>query len=146
MPRFDLPYVKHPDAEARRASAIRLAQVLVATDGIHPSHRRHALTNAVWWYTEADGKLKVRYRSSGVLAGGAVKVHHEHVVPRKNLVDRMLADPDAIPEILASAVACLVTVEEHRRLTALPPSVEGWDRYRAAGVEVRDMLDGTPAW
>lgn len=146
MPRFDLPYVEHRDAEARRASAVRLAQVLVTADGLHPSHRRHALSNAVWWYTEADGKLKVRYRSAAVVAGGATKVQHEHVVPRKLLVDRMLAEPNAIPEILASAVACLVTVEEHRRLTALPPTIEGWDRYRAVGIEVTDMADGTPAW
>lgn len=145
MPRFDFPDVAHPDAEARRASAIRLAQVLVAANGIHPSHRSHALTNAVW-YTEADGKLKMRYRSTGGLAGDAVKVHHEHVVPRKTLVGRMLAEPQSIPEILASAVACLVTVDEHRRLTALPASIEGRDRYRAAGVDVRDMLNGTPAW
>lgn len=146
MPRLDGPYVPHPDADGRRTSATRLAQVLVAADGIHPAHRRHALTNTVWWYTEADGKLKVRYRSAGVLADPAAKVHHEHVVPRKTLVDRMIADPDKIPEILASALACLVTVEEHGRLTALPPHLQGWDRYRAAGVAVVDMADGAAMW
>lgn len=95
---------------------------------------------------KTDRTLKVRYRSGAVVAGGATKVQYEHVVPRKTLVDRMLAEPNAIPEILASAVACLVTVEEHRRLTALPPTIEAWDRYRAAGIEVTDMADGTLAW
>lgn len=146
MPRLDAPYVPHRDADARRAGAVRLAQVLVTADGLHPAHRRHALSNAVWWYTEADGKLKIRFRSIGVLSEPDAKVHHEHVVPRKLLVDRMLADPDGIPEILAACLACLVTVEEHRRLAAVAADLEGWERYRAAGVQVVDMVDGSSAW
>ena len=83
------PYVPHPHADARRASAIRLAQASAMAEGVLDAHRRRALSNAVWWYTEADGKSKVRYRSQGVLtAGPHDKIQHEHVVTRKSLVDR----------------------------------------------------------
>lgn len=56
--------------------------MIATADGLYESHRRRALSNAIWWYTEADGKLAIRYRSREVVNGAAIKVQHEHVVPR----------------------------------------------------------------
>ena len=41
------------------------------------------------------------------------------------------------------AEACLVTAEEHRRLTAVTDA-EGWERYNRAGVVVYDMAENPP--
>ena len=138
---FREPYWEHPQASARRASAIRLAEVIVAADGpILPTHRRRLLSTTVWKMTEADDKHNLRYRSKAALdATSRSDVRHEHVIPRGVLVQRMMDEPHRVAEILSEAVACLVTKEEHLRLG---PGT-GWDRYRLAGIEVVDMLDGS---
>lgn len=139
----DAFFVEHPEGDARRRSAIRLAEAIVAADGVLLAHRRRALSNAVWWYTEADGKHRVRYRSLGAMAeADGARLQHEHVVTRKSLVDRMLQHPDQIASILGEAVACLVTKEEHRLLSAQPSGAEGWRRYELAGVHVIDTATG----
>jgi hypothetical protein len=56
----------------------------------------------------------------------------------------MLANPDRVGAILASATACLVTVSEHDRLTQHDSNAEGWDRYRLAGVDVYDFSGNPP--
>ncbi|HZJ47894.1 MAG TPA: hypothetical protein VFD97_02520, partial [Acidimicrobiia bacterium] len=78
-----------------------------------------------------------------VLSNRVAKIQHEHVVERKKLIDRLLADPINYESILAGAVACLVTVEEHDRLRLVDRDLEGWDRYRATGVVVYDMATGS---
>jgi hypothetical protein len=49
----------------------------------------------------------------------------------------MLAEPKRAKEILARAIGCVVTKEEHRRLG---PG-EGWKRYQAAEIKVYDRLE-----
>lgn len=73
------------------------------------------------------------------------KLNHEHVLPRKWLREQMKADPSRCEEIIASAIGCVVTREEHERLTTasrLNPELQGWERYQAAGVAVYDMATG----
>ena len=56
------------------------------------------------------------------------------------LVDRMLAG-EPVREVLRGAIACTVTVEEHKLLTKLSQArseLESWNRYEAAGIEVVD--------
>lgn len=104
--------------------------------------RRKMLNQLVWYATEKDGKYTTRFRSREALRlqrelGRTVAVRHlahEHVVPRQLVIDQLIADPDAAAEVLVSAVACVVTREEHDRL----PDGQGWERYEAAGIEVVD--------
>lgn len=141
---YTKPFMPHGDSEDRREGAIRLAELLAQADGLYESHRRKALSNTIWWYTEADGKYATRYRSRSVCTGTTEKVQHEHVIPRATLVDLMMANPTRTRAILTTAIGCMVTESEHRRLTLLPAAVEGWARYKAAGIEVVDMTTGLP--
>lgn len=128
------------DGEARKRSATHAAALVAADALIVNAHKRELLSIAIWKYTEAEGgKWRCRYRSSGVLSEVVSPIEHEHVWPRKWLIDRMLNRPERVPEIMASAVACLVTAEEHRRLGAVAPHLVGWERYGAAGIVVYDM-------
>ena len=137
------PFVERPDAQERRVSAISLAEAIRAASNVVPSHRREMLSIAVWKYTEAEGgKWATRYRSAAVVHGPVAPIQHEHVVTRATLVERMLVDGADVDAVLARAVGCLVTVEEHGRLTAVATSVEGWGRYATAEVEVLDMATG----
>ncbi len=45
---------------------------------------------------------------------------------------------------MLSALACVVTNDEHQRLTAVGENLQGWDRYIAAGVDVYDEQAGRP--
>jgi len=143
-PRLKKLYAPHPQAEARRLSATRLAEAILAAPDVDPSHRRQFLSFCLWKHTEADGKWAVRYRSKEAVHGPVADIQHEHVIPRNLLVEKVIANLEHVGEILASVLACLVTKEEHRRLTAVGSFVEGWDRYTAAGVVVLDMVTGEP--
>jgi hypothetical protein len=141
-------YVAHPQREERIASAIALARLVLDSPELIEPQRRRILSQAIWFVTEADGKYLTRYRSRGAReaqASGSVQdLRHDHVITRKALIDAMLAEPRHADEILRGAIACIVTVEEHARLTALGPHSAGWERYRAASIDVFDMLTDTP--
>ena len=134
------PYLPRPDRNERLASAIKAAEALVNLD-LYPQHKRELLSICVWKATEVDGKFNTRFCTQGALeAGPETKLNHEHVIERKKLVDRMLVG-EPVADVLKAAVACIVTVDEHRLLTDLSrthPDLEGWERYEAAGIKVVD--------
>jgi hypothetical protein len=111
---------------------------------IFERHKRDVISGLLWKITEARGKYTTRYRSRGSMEAGA-KVQHEHVFTRKDITDRIIAEPERAREILRDAVACVVTVDEHRRLARLGEAIRGWVRYTEAGIEVIDTDDGTVA-
>lgn len=103
-------------------------------------HKRALISGALWFITEARGKYKTRYRSLASKEVGA-KLQHEHVFTRKDLTDRLMAQPERARETLKSAVACVVTAEEHKRLAVVDrqhPSLRGWERYDEANIEYED--------
>jgi hypothetical protein len=55
----------------------------------------------------------------------------------------LMASPEAIVDILKSAVGCTVTKDEHTRLGGFK-HLDGWDRYRAAQIVVIDTATGMP--
>lgn len=137
------PYVRAADAQRKVDSARQLVIMAISGHGMLHSHRRHLLKLAQWWVTEADGKWRTRFRSQAVVhlamtePEAQVRINHEHVYGRASLADRMLADPTQVEPILELCVGCIVTVDEHRRLSALRDA-EGWERYERAGVFVVD--------
>jgi hypothetical protein len=137
---FVKPYQPRSDREARKSSAVALAKGVVSVAGdVRPARLNKALGEAIWEYTEADGKYGCRYRSAGALAAGdASEFQHEHVVPRQTLIAQMLAQPDRVEDILRTAVGCIVTRAEHAVLNRVDRGLEGWSRYVAAGVRVWD--------
>src|SRR5215212_1243201 len=109
-------------------------------------HKRGVISGMLWELTQIRGKYTTRYRSRAALEPRGAKLQHEHVFTRKDLTDRILANPERAREILGSAVACVVTVNEHRQLAAIDrtvPGVRGCERYERAGIEVLDT-DLTP--
>lgn len=106
-------------------------------------HKRDLIDTMLWKMTEARGKWKTRYRSRAAReAGKCEKLQHEHVYTRKDITDQLLAAPSQARKILRSVIGCVVTKEEHDKLTAASrkyPDLKGWQRYEAAGIEVVDM-------
>lgn len=100
-------------------------------------HRRVVVDRMLWSLTEeAFGKHTVPYRSRAASTlGRGDSVIHEHVFPREWLVDRVL-DGMTSADIVRHAVACLVTKEEDLKLRAVGREHLGWERYKAAKIEV----------
>lgn len=138
------------DSELRKTSAIAIAEsVLSVRDSLAPAHLREILSIAVWKFTECDGKYSTRFRSEGALFAPSSRVHHEHVVPRRLIVDQLLSKPGNARAILSGAIGCVVLREEHHALGEVErenESLSGWDRYRAAGIIVWDLQSQMRVW
>ena len=146
------PYQTTPAMDAVRLSALRaVEQLLQPVPGLSVAHRRELLTISLWKWTEAAGvppypKFNVRYATPAALDhSNPAKVNHEHVWPRKWIIDRLLepgktwAEDDLREFLEDHGVACIVTVEEHGELSKQTSGLEGWERYKRAGLQVRDL-------
>jgi hypothetical protein len=135
-------YRTHPDADKRIGSAIAAAKAIVRLD-LYPAHKRELLSICIWKITEAApmSKYQTRYRSRATESASESELAHDHVFQRKSLIDAMLKNPDSVDPILRSAVACVVTRSEHDALTRISrefPDLDGWERYKRAGIEIVD--------
>jgi hypothetical protein len=140
-------FKRHPLADERTRSAVILVKALLQTRGLIPGHRREFLKIALWKVTEAEGRSKHKTQLQSQAARSAprgTKLQHDHVFQRSKMVDTLLeAKPDAIDGILKRAVGCTITKDEHARLNGFK-YLDGWDRYRAAGIVVINMETGKP--
>lgn len=105
-------------------------------------HRRDLIRSLLWQVTEARGKYTTRYRSRAAFDDPKQRIQHDHVFTRQDLCERLMKPDSNVRSVLKDAVACVVTVDEHTRLTSVTranPSLKGWDRYEAAGIEVVDV-------
>ena len=96
----------------------------------------------VWIVSELDGKFTARFRSRSALEAPAGTVQHEHVFPMKDLW-ALVRGPVRPAQLLPLVAACVVTRDEHRRLSAYdrnPNARFGWLRYMECQIPVVDML------
>jgi hypothetical protein len=137
------PWSPRKDSERRLASSLALMEaILNVREQMVTTHLRESLSIAIWKYTECDGKYTTRFRSRGAIEAPKGKLNHEHVITRKSLIDELLLAPDDFRSIMAKAVACTVLTSEHSLLRDVEkedPALIGWERYRAAGIEVFDL-------
>jgi hypothetical protein len=138
--------MKHSEEEIL-ASAATILEALLTLD-ILERHKRDLINGMLWTVTQARGKYTTRYRSQAARdAPRGTKLQHEHVIPRKQLVTAIMNDPTRARALLATAIGCVVTKEEHERLNRITreqPQLQGWERYQAAGITVIDT-DKHPA-
>ena len=151
-------YKRLDDAEERLRSAkwltISMAQLYRKNpDSVLLEHQKDMLRHAVCKVTEAEtgkseskngsGKHGTRYCSETVWLdrkGLKKLVHHEHVIPNRNIVHALLTrDQSELSEILDMAVGCVVYQDEHPRKVGDIDDLDGWKRYKAKGIRVVDM-------
>jgi len=137
---MELPaYKKHKDHDEIIRSAYTAVKAILSLE-LYPAHKRELLDICIWKISEVDGKYKTRYRSIGALQEMDVRnLRHEHVEERKELIYRLIEDPDNYESILNDIVACIVTKEEHEQLHR--QNKKGWDRYKAAKIKVFDLIN-----
>jgi hypothetical protein len=138
-------YIEDLETEKTKQSASEVIRSVVKNKNVILRHKKEVISVMIWKITEAhgnstNGKYRIRYRSEGVLNEKDGKVQHEHVYTRKQLISEILDNPDNLEKILQRAIGYLVTEEEHDRLSKINEGIVGWERYKKAGIKVRDML------
>ncbi len=128
-----------------------MVKTLLSTPGIHPEHLVAFLNNALWQLTDAESvhkhETRLQSRAAYTACRKTIKRRHDHVFQRAVMVEELIAagksaDWTQVDAILAEAVACTVTLEEHLRLRDFD-HLDGWDRYKAAGITVIDTETNT---
>ena len=133
------PYMPHRNREERLNDLYLLADTLLRSN-VSVRLKKRFFRPIIWDITSVDGTYKTRYRLETVLGENEVFLNHEHVWQVKSITSDILTNPDRMRRILEErAIACIVSRDEHNRL---PDDLEGWERYRAANVQVKDMLTG----
>jgi hypothetical protein len=136
-----LRFTPQEGVDQRLDDVLTLLQTIVEMD-IHKSTKKKMLNHCLWLVVELTGNFKCRYRSLGVLENLGVHINRDHVHPRKQLIEILLGNsPDYVKVVELAKCYCLVTKDEHSRLTSAPVDAIGWERYNHARVEYRDMLD-----
>ncbi len=125
-------------------SAEEVIKCVVCNTKVSDRHKGEVISLMIWMITERHGKWNTRYRSEKAkgMRSKDCGIRHDHVYRRKDLIDCILKDHKNISAILESAIACVVTKEEHERLNQIDkkkPYLKGWDRYKEANITVYDM-------
>lgn len=136
------PWEPPVDAELRLETCVAAARAVLDVQPMNDRLLAGLLDQVFWHATVHPDKYRIRWRSVGVVVEQRRPlgryVRHEHVFERAWLRSQLVTGKDPA-EVLPLAVACLVTVEEDARLRAVDRELVGWERYRAAGVDVIDM-------
>ena len=134
-------FVPNPEAEKVILSAKRAIEaILKMNPEVLPDHKKTLISRMIWKITEAHGKYDTQFCSEGALQN-ANDLRHDHVTTRKNLIVRLMNAPSDIENILEDTIGCTVTIEEHKKLSALGDELTGWDRYKKAGMRVFDRIE-----
>jgi len=138
-------FTEHKNSTARLQSAVELIKLLLQPNPrILPEHRQELLSIALWKITEAESthKHRTRFCSRAVFVAPDCECRHDHVFQRAVMVQDLLhAGPADVEGILKNAIACTITKDEHLSLNAYA-HLDGWERYRAAGIAVIDSKTG----
>lgn len=119
----------------------------------HDRQIRKVLDSIVRLYTRL---MWTSYFSEAACEDGA-RVHRDHIVPVRVLVDRMIINPSETSEIFGAVVLAEITAEEHKRLGGIWKHHEdlysvmlrcrpdelvdlGLKRYVRSGVEIHGVV------
>lgn len=143
---------KKQSREEVLTSTIALAKLLVENrpkDTLEV-HLKELLNVLIWKASQAEGKYTCRFVSEGFRKNPQeTNIEHEHVLQRKKLIKEMLENPDQIDTKIRSVIGCVVLKKEHEKLTKVSkshPHLDGWERYREAGIRVYDTAEEKYLW
>jgi hypothetical protein len=149
-----MPFLSSPKHRERYTPSPTLAQQLADIRAVLEALRqlpistplkRDMLDAALWQVAFATGNTQSsfmgRYRSEAVITQVGLKIQRDHAHRRAALLSELLGpSPDLDSIIERAQCCCVVTEDEHRRVTAV--AIDGWERYAAAGIVVYDMQYG----
>jgi hypothetical protein len=130
-----------------------LVKAISKLKGVDIAHKKHFIRKAIMMATETNGKWHTRYISKTVYLNAKhnkqlnTKIQHEHVIPRINLTEEIILNPNDSEAFMKNALGCIVSVDEHHKLKeGLNSGEDVWQRYRKAKIQVVDKLTGKNVW
>ena len=105
--------------------------------------KKRMLVHGIWEVAHATGDFLGRYRSEAVIRNPGQKIQRDHIYQKRTLIEELLGPSPDIDSIVERACCCVVTEEEHGKLHTVSRRLDGWERYKAAGVVVYDMKTET---
>jgi hypothetical protein len=138
-------HVEPPDLRKQFQDIATLIDALLKLDISKPVKRR-MLNHAIWEVNQAQGRFSDRYRSSTAISNVGVEIQRDHVFQKKILIDSLLQNTQDVNSVLRKATCCVISREEHTRLTRhrKEMQVDGWLTYIGCGIVVHDMSTGKP--
>jgi hypothetical protein len=125
-----------PDLDGRLLALEQMIESL-RSSALHLDSKKRMLNHAIWEVSAVRGSFTPEFRSEGVVKGQfGTKIQREHVYKRKQLVADILAGKEPLNRILSRVIHCVVTKPEHDKLSLVSPSIDGWERYKIAGIIV----------
>lgn len=130
------PYTE-PSELRPQLQAIENLIITIRDSTLTMSSKKRMLNHALWEVSHARGNYAPQFRSVSVVRSAVgTKIERDHVYKRKKLVQEILQQDEPLSSILSRVIHCVVTEEEHGRLTRLPENIDGWERYASAEVDV----------
>src|SRR5262249_11323777 len=113
-----MAFKRHKKADDRIKSATALIKIILANNnsGILKAHRKELLGTLIWKITERNGKHNTVYKSekASKMRCDRSNSRHDHVFTLRELKNKLLdASSKDIDAILAEAIGCVVTPDEH---------------------------------
>ncbi|WP_433217984.1 hypothetical protein ACQP00_11220 [Dactylosporangium sp. CS-047395] len=71
VPPYLVLWQPHPEDDAHFRSALAVARFATSSPDLTHKHRLRLLNDAIWYWTEAASKIRLRFRSGGILALGS---------------------------------------------------------------------------
>jgi len=140
-------YVPPVDLD-QRIEDIKVLLRSISSLAIGVEIKKRMLRQAIWEVTyakgNAQGRAFGRYRSREVISTPGLQIQRDHIHEMKVLISLLLRESPDVERIVQLADCCVVTKDEHDRLTAIGKTTGGHARYAHAGVVVFDMLTERP--
>jgi hypothetical protein len=149
-----------PEKSPRFRTKERISQdiaVILSLPHLSYGTKHVVLADAVWVWSEFYGKYDgCPYWSIAAKQANSIKdLCHEHVVPKRYIIERLLALSPATAEdvyriLSVYCIGAVVTREEDRQLTkagfrsSMPDdwdTIEVWIRYRLSGIQMEDEAE-----
>ncbi len=134
------PFIPSAEQEASLVAIVRLIEAIRTCSMPAPSKKR-MLVHALWEVARVSGNFYPRYRSKTVTTTIGLRIQRDHIHQKKRIVELLIANPDyQSSDAVDKAQCCIVTDAEHRELHRIDQTIDGFDRYRVAGIEICDMM------
>jgi hypothetical protein len=142
---YGKPYRAREDLQ-ERISAVQEVIAFLRDSHLPLDRKKRMLHHAVWEVSIALGDSRPEFRSAGFLKQTeGTKTQREHVYKRQRIVEDILRNEEPLDAIVKRIVHCMVTKDEHEKLDDIPDkNLDGWARYRAAGIEVFSCAGDEP--
>ena len=132
-----------PGSLRRQLAEIELLLDRIRLIPIAEPLKKRMLIHAIWEVAFATGSFLGRYRSESVIRQVGLPIQRDHICRKETLVQELLGRPPDVERIIGRAHCCVVTKDEHKRLSRVGGEIEGWERNLVAGTTVYAMLDQT---